>query len=185
MNAICRGHIFQYSHQPRTRHARKTFSFCQTVYNYPVLREALNVMSQPPSADQDSGNGQSGPPGGARQLPLLLMRTVMVSVTTFPELKNFVATVVLPRLVQQKVGAWACLCFGARNDMCDFFFFQVHRARAISRVFSICFFPYILLGYVDINHHCWMECFDSPWGSVHVGCAAINPSINRANHCVG
>lgn len=55
-------------------------------------------MSQPPSPDQEV-NGAGGPP----QLPLLLMRTVMVSVTTFPELKNFVATVVLPRLVQRQV----------------------------------------------------------------------------------
>lgn len=64
----------------------------KTVYKYPVLREALNTMSQPPSAEETGA-----------QLPLLLMRTVMVSVTTFPELKNFVATVVLVRLVQQKV----------------------------------------------------------------------------------
>lgn len=79
----------------------------QTVYNYPVLREALNVMSQPPAAPDQNG-GQ----GGTSQLPLLLMRTVMVSVGNFAELKNFVATAVLPRLVQQKVKCWSC-----RNDI--------------------------------------------------------------------
>lgn len=68
----------------------------QTVYNYPVLREALNLMSQPPS------NERKGRVGG-HEFPLLLMRTVIVAMTTFPELKNFVATIVLPRLVQQKV----------------------------------------------------------------------------------
>lgn len=62
------------------------------VYNYAVLREALNVMSQVP------------PPGvPPRQLPLLLMRTVIMSVTKFADLKNFVATVVLVRLVQLEV----------------------------------------------------------------------------------
>lgn len=54
------------------------------------------MMSQPPPQ-----YSQGGP--GSNELPLLLMRTVMLAVTTFPELKNFVATVVLPRLVQQKV----------------------------------------------------------------------------------
>lgn len=72
----------------------------QVVYNYPVLREALNVMSQAPAPDQQ----------GKKAPPLLLMRTVMVSVTTFPELKNFIATVVLVRLVQQEVRIG--LCFG-------------------------------------------------------------------------
>lgn len=67
-----------------------------------MLREALNVMSQAPPA------GQQG--GGIRHIPLLLMRTVMVSVATFPELKNFVATVVLVRLVQQQV-CGVGLCF--------------------------------------------------------------------------
>ncbi|CBJ30708.1 conserved unknown protein [Ectocarpus siliculosus] len=83
----------------------RALSLClenKAVYNYPVLREALNVMSQVPTA------GQNG--GGVKQIPLLLMRTVMVSVATFPELKNFVATVVLVRLVQQQVwtsdGLW-------------------------------------------------------------------------------
>lgn len=68
----------------------------QVVYNYPVLREALNVMSQVPAADQQGG--------GSKQIPLLLMRTVLESVQRFPELKNFVATVVLVRLVQHQVG---------------------------------------------------------------------------------
>ncbi|CAM9662686.1 unnamed protein product [Ectocarpus sp. 12 AP-2014] len=83
----------------------RALSLClenKAVYNYPVLREALNVMSQVQTA------GQNG--GGVKQIPLLLMRTVMVSVATFPELKNFVATVVLVRLVQQQVwtsdGLW-------------------------------------------------------------------------------
>lgn len=49
-------------------------------------------MSQVSPADKDR-----------KALPLLLMRTVMVSVATFPELKNFVATVVLVRLVQLEV----------------------------------------------------------------------------------
>lgn len=62
-----------------------------------MLREALNVMSQVPPA------GQHGGSGSVKQIPLLLMRTVMVSVATFPELKNFVATVVLVRLIQQQV----------------------------------------------------------------------------------
>eukprot|EP00904_Undaria_pinnatifida_P003695 jgi/Undpi1/13326/HiC_scaffold_8.g02985.m1 len=73
----------------------RALSLCldnKTVYNYPVLREALNVMSQVSPADKDR-----------KALPLLLMRTVMVSVATFPELKNFVATVVLVRLVQLEV----------------------------------------------------------------------------------
>ena len=67
----------------------------QAVYNYPVLREALNVMSQVPAADQQDG--------GSKEIPLLLMRTVLESVQRFPELKNFVATVVLVRLVQHRV----------------------------------------------------------------------------------
>lgn len=71
----------------------------QAVYNYPVLREALNVMSQAPAPDQQ---GKKGP-------PFLLMRTVMVSVTSFPELKNFIATVVLVRLVQQEVRFGLCV----------------------------------------------------------------------------
>eukprot|EP00903_Cladosiphon_okamuranus_P015347 g14174.t1 len=74
----------------------------KAVYNYPVLREALNVMSQVPAADQQGG--------GSKEIPLLLMRTVLESVQRFPELKNFVATVVLVRLVQHKVwtsdGLW-------------------------------------------------------------------------------
>lgn len=76
----------------------------QTVYNYSVLREALNIMSLPPAADNK--NGSIG-----HELPLLLMRTVMISITTFPELKNFVATMVLPRLVQQKVRLDRCVLF--------------------------------------------------------------------------
>lgn len=67
----------------------------QAVYNYPVLREALNVMSQVPAAVQQGG--------GSKEIPLLLMRTVLESVQRFPELKNFVATVVLVRLVQHQV----------------------------------------------------------------------------------
>ncbi|CAM9764967.1 unnamed protein product, partial [Laminaria digitata] len=73
----------------------RALSLCmdnKTVYNYPVLREALNVMSQVSPAGEER-----------KPIPLLLMRTVMVSVATFPELKNFVATVVLVRLVQLEV----------------------------------------------------------------------------------
>lgn len=79
------------------RAARRPCQQNQAVYNYPVLREALNVMSQVPAADQQGV--------GNKQVPLLLMRTVLESVQRFPELKNFVATVVLVRLVQQKVRA--------------------------------------------------------------------------------
>lgn len=90
---------------PRTLFSSSSFSRAdrrlrqkrQAVYNYPVLREALNVMSQVPAADQQGG--------GSKQIPLLLMRTVLESVQRFPELKNFVATVVLVRLVQHQVGA--------------------------------------------------------------------------------
>lgn len=81
---------------PRTSSLPLDQNLKKAVYNYPVLREALNIMSQVPSADK-------GGSGDAKQLPFLLMRTVMVSVATFPELKNFVATAVLPRLVQHKV----------------------------------------------------------------------------------
>lgn len=77
------------------------------MYNYPVLREALNVMSQAPPADK-----------GGRKLPLLLMRTVMVSVATFPELKNFVATVVLVRLVQQQVRYSAVTALRKDESVC-------------------------------------------------------------------
>lgn len=92
----------------------------QAIYNYHVLREALNVMSQVPDLDQRG-----------KQPPLLLMRTVIVSVMAFPELKNFVATVVLVRLVQQQV--WLS-CF-LRPPISSVFFY----ARLRRLVVSVCY----------------------------------------------
>ncbi|CAM9263794.1 unnamed protein product [Discosporangium mesarthrocarpum] len=77
----------------------------KAVYNYAVLREAINTMSQPAGE-----NGSSSQSAEHLQYPLLMMWTMIKSITTFPELKNFVATTVLPRLVRQKVwlqkGVW-------------------------------------------------------------------------------
>ncbi|CAM9310691.1 unnamed protein product, partial [Hapterophycus canaliculatus] len=79
-----------------------------------TLTRALSLCLENKVRQRSLVEGTFVPPAnqqnGTKQTPLLLMRTVMVSVATFPELKNFVATVVLVRLVQQQVwtsdGLW-------------------------------------------------------------------------------
>ncbi|KAG5177485.1 Symplekin tight junction protein C terminal-domain-containing protein [Tribonema minus] len=68
----------------------------KAVFSSHVMREALDTMSKAAAEPGADGKGKRG-------LPLLFMRTVILAVQGYPELKQYIAVTLLPRLVQQEV----------------------------------------------------------------------------------